>query len=64
MIVISRRILIEDVIDYSIKVVWFELVNTTYVHYKIISILYKNDIYDGWMAIWAICLPKSLPQFM
>jgi len=48
-IVILGRVLIEEVIDYSIKVGWFELVNTTYVHYKIFQYCTKlTFMMDGW----------------
>jgi hypothetical protein len=38
------------VIDHNSKVRWFVPLNTTYAHCKIATILYKIDIYDGWMG--------------
>jgi hypothetical protein len=49
MVIILGKVVIEKVIDHNNQVRWFVSLNATYVHYEIVSILYKLDIYDGFM---------------
>jgi len=63
---ILRKIVIEKVIDYNIRVRWFVPLDVTYAHCKVDSILHKIDIYDGWMGQYGqtSCFLNSLPQLM
>jgi hypothetical protein len=65
-IIILGKIIKEEVINYNIKVRWFVPLDVTYAHCKVDSILYKIDIYDGWLGQYGqtSCFLKSLPQLM
>jgi hypothetical protein len=43
-IIILKKIVPDEVIDYNIKVRWFVPLDATYVHSRIASILYKFDL--------------------
>jgi hypothetical protein len=49
-VLILKKVVIEEIIDCSSKVRWNLPLDATYVHCRVASILYKIDIY---IIIWA-----------